>query len=794
MKTNSLSNEAVTIIRQKTLQAATTDYFYNIETDAHTLSITMNCDRSNLSRILNKLYREGVLIKIQGRPTLYLDKKTLSDFYQKQDFSDIFQNIEHLTNTMKSKRKYSSTMFSKIFKETIGNAPNESLKSQINSIINLAGYPNKVHGYLIFGEYGTGKRYISKLIIKLEKEFGRMCEANNIYSIDLKENLNLYKMMEELKTYSKDQNIGIIFYNVGETSNISLLTDFLKDVSISEPNGTLFYILLCDSKETAEFIFKDMSYFVEYITIPKLRERSIKERILFTLKFFQKQCNMINKPIKVGKNCLCSFVAANYINNLYSLKVEVYHACKSAYVNNEDNSYILKISPFDISMRVYDNILSSADIMPIIDNIDFNVSLSNVIFYPKKDNITYSKLFSLPISSKGFVLDSIKVPLNTNYEIQTLSEKCELDLSRARLKYTKSTPSETIHILSNKIYPIINENFNPSLGPAEFYGLYGHLYTVIKSLITNNYKNMLPAVNLKIEADSSILNVSNKIIGVIEEDFCVTLPVSEREYIKTYINLINNNTLISKIDIIVLCSWEEIADIYECFTNSMPYNNKPKYLIFKQKLIGMDRQNQLADISNEILSYYHGKGLLIISEEPLDRDLYELICKKIKSNILFVTRLSQSILSKALMIFDNNSNTLDTFQQYLINDNNFFVENYVSIRIKDIISDSLPFFDIDKVYCLLSSILSNIIYNLNITYKDNLAVRFITHSAFVLARIIKGEYLPYKNLEKFISVNQQLFDLVKSNMHIIENSFKVKIPDAEIAYIVEIFLEFCKSN
>ena len=124
---------------------------------------------------------------------------------------------------------------------------------------------------------------------------------------------------------------------MGETSNISLLTDFLKDVSISEPNGTLFYILLCDSKETAEFIFKDMSYFVEYITIPKLRERSIKERILFTLKFFQKQCNMINKPIKIGKNCLCSFVAANYINNLYSLKVEVYHACKSAYVNDEDN-------------------------------------------------------------------------------------------------------------------------------------------------------------------------------------------------------------------------------------------------------------------------------------------------------------------------------------------------------------------------------------------------------------------------------------------------------------------------
>lgn len=225
--------------------------------------------------------------------------------------------------------------------------------------------------------------------------------------------------------------------------------------------------------------------------------------------------------------------------------------------------------------------------------------------------------------------------------------------------------------------------------------------------------------------------------------------MKEKEYVKSYIHLVNCNTLTSKINIIVLSSWEETANIYERFTDSVPYNNKPKYLIINPKLIGMDRENQFVDICDKILSVYQGSGLLIISEEPLDSDLYKFICEKIKGNILFVTRLSRSILSKAMMIFDNNSNTLDIFQQYLINDNNFFIENYFSIKIKDIMRDSLPFFDIEKVYCLLSNVLSNIISKVNINYKDSLAIRFITHSAFVLERIIKGQCLPYKNVEKY---------------------------------------------
>lgn len=42
--------------------------------DALNISIDLQMDRSNVSRLLNQLHHEGRLIKTQGRPTLFLQE------------------------------------------------------------------------------------------------------------------------------------------------------------------------------------------------------------------------------------------------------------------------------------------------------------------------------------------------------------------------------------------------------------------------------------------------------------------------------------------------------------------------------------------------------------------------------------------------------------------------------------------------------------------------------------------------------------------------------------------------
>ena len=41
--------------------------------NAHDIALILKIDRTNVSRVLNQLHRENRLIKLQGRPTLYLD-------------------------------------------------------------------------------------------------------------------------------------------------------------------------------------------------------------------------------------------------------------------------------------------------------------------------------------------------------------------------------------------------------------------------------------------------------------------------------------------------------------------------------------------------------------------------------------------------------------------------------------------------------------------------------------------------------------------------------------------------
>lgn len=49
--------------------------------DASYISNQLHCDRSNVSRIINELWREGKIIKIAGRPVSFLSYDSCLSFY-----------------------------------------------------------------------------------------------------------------------------------------------------------------------------------------------------------------------------------------------------------------------------------------------------------------------------------------------------------------------------------------------------------------------------------------------------------------------------------------------------------------------------------------------------------------------------------------------------------------------------------------------------------------------------------------------------------------------------------------
>ncbi len=63
--------------------------------DAETISDATNIDRSNVSRELNNLVREGRAFKIVGRPVRFLDKGSLEEIMPiNYDGNYIFNNVD----------------------------------------------------------------------------------------------------------------------------------------------------------------------------------------------------------------------------------------------------------------------------------------------------------------------------------------------------------------------------------------------------------------------------------------------------------------------------------------------------------------------------------------------------------------------------------------------------------------------------------------------------------------------------------------------------------------------------
>ena len=67
-------------------------------TDAASLAIDLKLDRSNVSRILNDLWKDKLLIKILGRPTLFLDTSALKEYYPNQIIPSVIARGEKLSN------------------------------------------------------------------------------------------------------------------------------------------------------------------------------------------------------------------------------------------------------------------------------------------------------------------------------------------------------------------------------------------------------------------------------------------------------------------------------------------------------------------------------------------------------------------------------------------------------------------------------------------------------------------------------------------------------------------------
>lgn len=263
------------------------------ECNALTLSIDLSIDRTNISRILNSLHREKKLIKIKGRPTLYLSLKVINDYFPFNSIPISIESQEKLKPFFKN-HALSKADFNKSI-NYLGEEENDTLFKASSSIFPILYYPfDMLKIIVLYGNEGLGKKtFLQKLFYEGKRS----------------------------KIFNEDQKIFYFSFDfVNNQSNIILKPDLYPIICI-ESNPTLdnYKKIL----PMIEMLYKNenlplpiVSFVINMNEIPMdvlniadrsahfppLYKRKESEILLLLFELFQEEATRLGRTIIVDKN------------------------------------------------------------------------------------------------------------------------------------------------------------------------------------------------------------------------------------------------------------------------------------------------------------------------------------------------------------------------------------------------------------------------------------------------------------------------------------------------------------
>ncbi|CAG9704508.1 sigma 54-interacting transcriptional regulator [Clostridium neonatale] len=212
------------------------------------ISDSLNILRNNASADLNKLFKDGILIKIKGKPTKYFNKEVFESLFNLNLVNDVIEcsSLNELTNIPTSEVNEISYDYSDPFDSLVGS--HHSLAHIIKLAKSSILYPNCLHTILL-GESGVGKSFFAELMYKFglqHKVFNGSSSFVVFNCADYANNPNLlvaqlFGCVKGAYTGADSDRIGLI-----EKADGGIL--FLDEIHRLPPEGQEMLFLFIDKK------------------------------------------------------------------------------------------------------------------------------------------------------------------------------------------------------------------------------------------------------------------------------------------------------------------------------------------------------------------------------------------------------------------------------------------------------------------------------------------------------------------------------------------------------------------
>ena len=640
----------------------------DIAMDATQISNILNADRSNTSRYLNDLVKEGKIIKINGRPVKFIDKNIYNEI----------NNINHSKLSNNENQNNNKDNDTDPFQELIG--ANASLKTHIEQAKSAVLYPPRGLHTLLTGPTGTGKSTFAEKFYEYAIQMKTIDEKAKFVVFNCAEYAeNPQLVMSQLFGHIKGSFTGANTDKKGlidEAEGGIILLDEIHRLSpdcqellfmlmdknvfrrLGETDTTRKANVLIIGATTEDINEALLKTFIRRmpvtINLPPLKDRHLSERLELIEKLFMAEQNNMDVPIRLHKDALIALLLYDCVGNVGQLKADVQIICARGFLKYKIN----KSQYVDISVSI------------LPEHIQNGLLLAN----NKNDLIEFIKN-----SEEYHYFDSSKVKINDNNESKLVTQINErynnfVKMGRSNSEINSIIDSELevylkdildkyqmnekdiqkenlLKIVDAKILDTCDDAINfaemklhRKLSGRIKIGMIMHINSLV-TRISNGDIIENKKINEIVLNNPKEFKIAKFIFTLLEENLNIKIPKHEIGFLTMFLCVPEETESIDTIGVIVIAHGKSTASSMAEFVNNLLNTNHCKAIDMP---IDMSVNSVFNNACQMVKEVDEGKGVLLLVDMGSLSMMGEMLKERTGSKICTVEMVSTLVVIEAV--------------------------------------------------------------------------------------------------------------------------------------------------